>query len=214
MKTLILSAFGRFGSYKANSTELIANRLHSTELSGSTIHSRIFACAIPEDDRGLLLFDLARKTQASGIICLGMASDKKGLCVETVARNAIDSKYCDPHINGTAIDPDMPYDAEVAADLAPWNIDAFGAECERQDVGTVEVSSDPGAFCCNHLLFQLRALQLRRPETAIPIIYLHIPCSEEAVTDLEGHRSAGKITMPIEKVIEGIGILIKNASLA
>jgi len=213
MKTVILSAFGRFGNYPANSTELIAKKLNGTRLSGVKIHSAIFDCVIPQNNRGEVLFSLAKRIGATGVICLGMASDKKGLCVELTTKNAVDSKYCPPEINRTPIRHSLAYEHSLGLDLTAWNIPHFESECEKELIPLL-TSNDPGAFCCNHLMFQLRMLQLEEAQfSRIPFIYIHIPCSQEAVVDRAEHKSLGKSIMPIDQVIKGLDILIRNATL-
>lgn len=218
MKTIILSAFGRFGDYAANSTEIVARQLHGRMIAGFKIHSIVFECNIPSDNRGEMLIDLAEENQASGIVALGMASDKKGLCVESVARNAINNpKYC-PDLTGNPVNSDFHYDQELGLDLAPWNYDLFAKECDRKHVPVEGLSRYAGGFCCNHLMFQIEALQranqnAKKPCRRIPFTFIHIPCSDEAVVDCNAHQKSGKILLPIDVVITGIEVLLEKASL-
>ncbi len=214
MKTIILSAFGRFGDYVANSTELVAHQLHERVVAGLKVHSIVFECNIPFDNRGKILLDLAETNNASGIIALGMASDKNGICVESVARNVINNpKYC-PGLEGKPVDPNFTCGEELELDLSPWNFDLFVQECGRRNVPVEKLSRDAGGFCCNHLMFQVEALQRTR-ETCqrIPFIYIHIPCSIEAIVDSGAHGRSGKAVLSIHKVIEGLQILLEQASL-
>ncbi len=214
MKGILLSAFGQFGSYRANSTELVANRLRGQEIVGFKAHSIVFECIVPENgcDRGQALLDQALGTESSAVICLGMDSEKKGLCLETAARNKIESKYCLAHMNGKPIATDLPYDEKITVDTTQWNVDKCIAECRRQNVPVMNVSAEQGGFCCNHLLFQLGMLQ-RLGSFRIPFIFVHFPCSPEAVENHELHRGSGKVLMSIEEMTKGLGILLSNASL-
>lgn len=214
MRAILLSGFGRFGSYRANLTELVANQLHGQEISGFHVNSIVFECLIPQIgcNRGQALLEYARNTNSCAVVCLGMASEKTGLCLETATHNKIQSKYCSEEMNGTPINPDLGYDANITLETCPWNVGAFISECKRQNVSIMPPSTDAGGFCCNHLMFQLAMLQ-RSGLLRIPFVFLHVPCSPEAVTDQETHRGSGKILMPTEEVVKGIGILLKSASL-
>ena len=141
-----------------------------------------------------------------------MASEKTGLCLETATHNKIQSKYCSEEMNGTPINADLRYGAQITLDTVPWNVATFISECRRQNVSMMPPSTDAGGFCCNHLMFQLAMLQ-RSGHFRIPFVFLHVPCSPEAVTDQETNRASGKILMPIAEVVKGIGILLESASL-
>lgn len=214
MKTIILSAFGRFGDYAANSTEIVAEQLHERMIAGFKVHSIVFECSIPSDDRGRILLDLAETNKASGIIALGMASDKRGLCVESRARNVISNpKYC-PDLEGKPVDPGFACEEELTLDLAPWNIGSFLLECGLQSVPVEKLSQDAGGFCCNHLMFQIEAFQRTREQhQRIPFVFVHIPCSTQAIVDSRAHNRSGKVLLSTHEVIKGLQILLEQSSL-
>lgn len=219
MKRIILTAFDRFGNYSANTTELVAKRLDTAVLSGFLIDSVIFPCEIPKENRGEMLMKRARETRSSGIICLGMSSEKKGLCIETRTRNAIMSeKYCPPEINGKPIDPERPYNHPFLLDLAPWELKKFCSECFEKDIPVSNFSIEPGGWCCNHLMYELRMVQIRdlkeKTLEKVPFIFFHTPCSPEAI---KGHeemfKNSGKATMTLTQIEEGLEVLLANATL-
>ena len=183
-------------------------------IAGFKVHSIVFECSIPSDDRGRILFDLAETKNASGIIALGMASDKRGLCVESVTRNIINNpKYC-PDLEGKPVDSGFAYGEELALDLTPWNIDLFVEECCRKNVPVEKLSQDAGGFCCNHLMFQVEAFQRTRGlHQRIPFVYVHIPCSAQAIVDSRAHSRSGKVLLPTYKVVKGLKILLELSRL-
>lgn len=215
MKTIILSAFKKFGDYTANSTELVAERLDGFQVGDFVIHSILFSAEIPEENRGIALFSTAQKLSAKGIISLGMASEKTGLCIEQVVTNKIhNTKYCHPSINETAIDVNRPYGEQIRMRLRPWNLSLFKSECARKNISIMPDSKDTGGFCCNHLAYQARVAQIGSEAwSEIPFIFIHTPCSPETLLDVQKFYSSGKTTKPVEEISEGIRTLILNAKL-
>ncbi len=154
-------------------------------------------------------------TAAQSAAHWGMASDKKGLCVESVAQNRLfNPKYLSPSLSNTSIYRREPYQERCGMDLDPWNVPAFQEACQRHNIPVMEVSRDAGGFYCNHLMYQMRRAQLRHKLLAkTPFIFLHIPCSSEAVRDPTAFAAAGKIMMRVEDIIVGLRLLLKSAKL-
>ena len=216
MKTIICAAFKRFGAYTANSAELAVRKVANRVVAGYKIRTVFFRTTIPRGNRGKRLFNLARHIGASGIVCPGMASDKTGLCAETTATNIIDNtKYCPAEINGTAIDASRPYGQKVILDLQPWHIWGFCELCRNRKIPVTKPSNDANGFCCNHLMWQLRMAHLNSPrgKADTPFIFLHVPCSPEAVLDPIEFAKAGKTTITINQIVSGLRLLLTYSSL-
>lgn len=215
MKTIILSAFKKFGDYTANSTELAAESLNGFQVGDYVIHSILFNAEIPEENRGITLFSTAQKLNARGIVALGMASEKTGLCIEKTASNKIlNIKYCHPSINGTPVDAHRPYEEQLQINLQPWNLELFKRICAEKNISIMPDSEDAGGFCCNHLAYQARVAQTGSEVLSkIPFIFIHTPCSPETLLDAQTFYSSGKTTMSVEEISEAIKILILNAKL-
>ena len=215
MKTIVLSAFKTFGDYVANPTEIVARHLHKTTAGEFVIHSILFDANIPKRNRGADLFSAAQKLHASGIISLGMASEKTGLCIECVSTNKIHNlKYCPTHLNGTAINRDRPYEESLHMDLQAWNIELFKKSCAEKNIPVMEDSTDAGGFCCNHLAYQSRVAQMNSDAwSRIPFIFIHTPCSPETLSDIQTFYSTGKVAMSTDKIIDGIKLLLSSAAL-
>ncbi|MEI6057515.1 MAG: hypothetical protein WCQ60_00905 [bacterium] len=211
MKTILLTAFGKFGNYPVNSTELVARKLSNSVMSGHRIRSFVFPCEIPHVNRGLtLMWECAQHREIVGIISLGLASDKKGLCIETCAHNLIRSKYCSWIPEGTRVDSLLPYGEELLLDLAPWNLHRF---CQRAQANQipVEFSEEPGGFCCNHLMFQVRSAQIQYGFfSKVPFVYIHTPCSQESVPDMHEFVAQGKTIMSVDTVIQALALLLAD----
>jgi pyrrolidone-carboxylate peptidase len=217
MKNVLLSGFSEYGDYPANSAELVAKSLNGMELQGYQVHSRIFPATIPSTgtNRGLDLFNEADSLGSRAIISLGMSSDKKGLCVETRTANIIfNKKYCSPEQNGRAIYNSCQHGQKHDLDVSKWNINQFQSLCKSAGIFT-EVSVEAGGFCCNHLMFQLFwTARIMRKHREIPWIYIHVPCSPEALPcTLKEFNQSGKITMSTEDMIRGLEILLSVAEI-
>lgn len=213
---ITLAAFGLFGDYIANSSEQVARSLNGARVSGFQINSIVFPCVIPTEDRGQTLLEKARSEKSSGIIALGMGSEQTGFCFESFGQNETNNpKYCPPELNGTRIESALPNHARALLDLEPWQLDTFA--CHAQKIGLpTKISRDPGGFCCNHLIFQTRRRQLLTADALqIPFAFIHIPCSPEAVAEKDKpvFARAGKVTLPISKITQGLALLLKNARL-
>src|ERR1700756_932049 len=105
MKTIIVTAFLPFGRYPANSSEKLARAIKGCWLSGYHVNIEVFPATIPGYSRAESVLERAVALDAHGIISLGMASGKKGLCIEAQTVNRIESaQYCPPELDRTPID--------------------------------------------------------------------------------------------------------------
>ena len=213
MKKIVLSGFGLFGDYLVNSSEKTAIYLAKNPPAGFQILPIIFEANIPQTNRGKELLEHARIFEACAIVSIGMASEKRGLCIEKWAVNLINNpRYCPSAINGTSIDKTVPHSKKIETDLVPWNLDAFLKTTETEGI-TVEHSINAGGFCCNHLAYQVRSAQLQESDS-IPYIFIHVPCCPEAIKNPSDFFHTGKVTMTVNKIARGIELLLTSANLA
>jgi pyrrolidone-carboxylate peptidase len=215
--TVLVSGFSAFGPYPANSSGLVAESLECRELRGYSLRSHIFSATIPKrnEDRGYFLFQRALQINARGIISLGMSSTKRGFAIETLAANRIcDDRYCPKQLKDPRVNRKAAYDSKIPIDLSGWNIGLFRYQCGLEGLD-VETSANAGGFCCNHLIYQLLVAQKKtRRFRLIHWIFIHIPCSPEAVPNPMGDfETSGKITMNVEEVIHGLGLLLDTANI-
>ena len=97
MKSLIvLSAFQKFGDYAANSTEIVSRLLSKTSFKEFTVYPVLLPADIPKEDRGKILFSIAQKINARGIICLGMASEHARRSGRRTSRRSRARPPCSP----------------------------------------------------------------------------------------------------------------------
>ena len=210
MKKIIITAFAPFGPYPVNSTQLVLDILRRGEVF--EIIPVVYEAIIPANNRGKELVDMALAHGASGILSLGMASEKRGVCIEKYVSNVIDSpKYCPPELQKTAIRADRAYGEKVNLDLDPWCIELFSQKCKEEGI-PMEDSTDAGGFCCNHLAYQTR-LALLESGTSLPFLFVHFPCCTEAVPNMDDFMRAGKVAHSPELMSKGIVLLLSGARL-
>jgi pyrrolidone-carboxylate peptidase len=217
-KNIFISSFGLFGSYAANSGEQVMKALRGKrDPSGRFwFYGDTFPATIPAYDRGAHVFDMAREYRASGIIALGMASDKHVPTIERAAHNQNDSHYCTPEANYREVDGNESCLNRVGVDLSPWNTDRFMAESCQAGLPKPGISGDAGGFCCNHLIYQMWLAQHREQSSGrIPWIFLHLPCTPEAVPDALNEEFAlkGKVRTPVEVLVNYLHLLVATAEL-
>lgn len=211
---ILVCGFERFGSYPENSTQLLAESIDGKQIGEFKIFTLIFPPTIPRKDRGAIVFEKARELDALGIICLGMGSEKPGLCIETQAFNRIEnSTYCSPRVNGKPIRKDRPHHEQLQLNTSKWNIAAFRKKAARKGIATA-LSTDPGGYCCNHLMYQMRLAQEYHLNRDTPWIYIHMPCSPECIPKPLGRfKKKGKVFFSIKTLERGLTLLLENASL-
>lgn len=205
-RNVILTGFDLYGDYSHNSSSLVAEALHGTTLDNWNIIGQVYPAEISKHDRGTQLLGFASINEAAGIICLGMSSKAKCLRLEHCGINEINSpEYC-PKLGIRKIRADRPLSEKLLFDHRKWNLAAL-----RAAFPGVEESDNPHGFCGNQLIYQLLAAQqVDEFHSEIPVIYLHLPCSEDKDGSLQ---AAGKVIMPIEKTIEGIRVLLNSSDL-
>lgn len=215
-KILILSAFGQFGTYKANISAEVARRLDRKKVADYRVVSLIFPCDItePSDNRGRALLDLAQERGAVGILSLGMSSASTGFWFETRARNELHQEKYYPNKERVPVDPSRPMDEVLHMDITPWNFETFKREWESVRICPVELSSDEGGFCCEHLAYQVLSEQyLQTPAERLPYTFIHLPCCPEAVENPMAFLRSGKTLLTTETVERGLHELLTVANL-
>jgi pyrrolidone-carboxylate peptidase len=229
---IYVAGFGLFGDYPANTSELVVKDLNKMRMCGKAfLTTDIYPAGIPIGyDRGWAVLEHAIYTKADAVVLLGMASSKKGLCIETHTKNSLGHPiyYPTDKPEGVQIDQKFPLGESFALDLGFWKVDRFRGACTKAGIAT-ELSSDPGAFCCNHLMFQMHRAQMgrrfydrerekneedRKRYSKIPWIFIHVPCCQRAVPRCpEAYAkfiSDGKKIMRTSEIIRGLQILFET----
>lgn len=216
---ILVSGFGLYGAYRANTSQAVALRLDGTRDPSGTFsfRSTIYPADIPppEVNRGEELLALAADLEAVAVIGLGMSSVRHSLTVEMHSRNLVNHpEYCTPEQNFTRVDPMREIGNPGTIDAHPWNLHDFPERSEKAGFPLPIISFEMSSFCCNHLMYQAYWARIRQKRGyEIPFIFLHLPCIPEAVADLEAFTASGKVTMTVDQIIGNIMLLLEHAHL-
>jgi len=215
---VLVTTFGIFGDYRANSSQLTGEKLKQPHDS-IRFHVVELLATIPPDveDRGANILHTAMLIEAKAIVCLGMASEKTTITIETIAYNQVDCpKYCPADQNGKRIDQSRDANDSVMLDVSDWNIDAYDQKRWESDRSLlpIEFYLDAGRFCCNHLMWQLHAFRRLHPGSygQIPLVFMHVPCTPECVSQPEAFRAAGKTMVELGALAHSVLAFIETAA--
>jgi len=184
MKKILITGFQPFGEYTENSSELAAMNIRV--VGPYAVEKIIFPVRIfgEPEDYGKYIIRRAKMVNARAIISLGMASSVYGLRIESQAVNWVDNpKYCLESEQGKVISPFFEKHQQLPVNLDSWDISKIMFGLESSGLAyEEEISQDAGAFCGNALMF--RTLKLMQYEREIPYLFLHLPCTAEAVKNI------------------------------
>lgn len=210
-KIVFLTGFTVFGDYAENPTEKLALALRGKILAAHRIESFIFSpriFKIPEVYAGELLVDLAYDAKAVVIVSFGLASEVKGLRVESYATNwAENEKYCLPDENRRVIDREMKPKAKLHIDLSRWDIGKMFLKFEQAGIPYESIiSRDAGNFCCNALIYRVLTIMKWR-KFFLPFLFIHVPCTKAAITNMPDFDKS-KILVTEEQLLRAVEIIL------
>lgn len=212
MKNILITGFKKFGDYKVNPTEQFL-KTHS-RLGDFYLHSLIFPARTFSENiekSGEEIIQTANNLDAVAIISLGMASDVHGLRIESGAINWSAGKYCEKYEQDLRLNPKKPPWDCLEIDFKPWNLEYMINTFKSHGIKFEEVLSvEPGRFCCNALMY--RTLLAIRPFNKIPYLFLHIPCTAQAI---EGMPNFDKTKDLIDfKTLKEILIIVSTSLIS
>ena len=212
MKTAILTGFEVFGRYAVNPTEVLVRSLQGTVLADHHIHGVVFSNTIHspdvEVDHGRELVEVAVAKNASAIISLGLASLAVGPRVETQCLNWVENdRYCTPYENHKPVSEVFEAKQRLQVPFHMWDLAGFFMKLSMAGI-PYEVSNDAGAYCCNALMFRT-LVAMRIKSLDVPYIFIHVPCTEEAIVGIPDFDRKRKIlfsqellTVVVKKLLE------------
>ena len=166
MKTILITGFKPFGDYKANSSE---QYIRKTSIIG-------------EHDAHTLVFNT---NVFSNHLSSGMSSEVRGLRIEKIAYNWCDGKYCAKSEMRRPLNQNDSAHEQKSNNFEQWDFQSMFDKFKSLNIKFEnQISTFPGNYCCNALMYRtLEAMELNLLK--IPYLFLHIPCSSEAVEGLE-----------------------------
>ncbi len=212
MKTAILTGFHAFGRYAVNPTEILARNLEGKILAGHQIHSLVFSTGVhssaTSSDYGEEIVAKALLVHASVILSLGIASEAKGVRIETKCVNWVENDtYCTVFENRRPVFSDCSPREKKSMPLQAWDL----TELSRKFLAVgipFEISEDAGSYCCNALMVRvLRALE--DFSLHLPFLFAHVSCTEAAIAKIPDFDRKNKVIlcqedlpMIVEKLLE------------
>lgn len=204
MKTAILTGFSTFGNYTVNPTEILTRHLDGKTLAGHLIHSFVLPteviCSQGTINHGRQVVEKAVSMKASAIISLGIASEARGVRVETKCINWLENnRYCTEFENRRPVDYSSRIREEKFVQLDKWNLSRLSEELASLGI-SFEISNNAGTYCCNALMY--RTLQhMQEWSIKIPFIFAHVPCTEESIANIVGFDRKSKILVRQEELV-------------
>lgn len=147
MKVLI-SGFLPFGTHTENSSQIIAEKFKSLQLNGFEFQVVILPvtfCSAFER-----LKDEIHSFKPDVVICMGLASNRKTICLEKVAVNFMHSKGADNE--GVVKNHEVILPKAPAAYFSTLPLEAM---LEIEASFPVKLSLSAGSFVCNETMFRL-----------------------------------------------------------
>lgn len=212
VRLAVVSGFKPFGDYKGNASARIAMKLHDSQIEGIKVVGVVLENTY--DSHEILMQKIRDAKRSCGlagdepvvVVGGGLSSSIHQVSLEAVGYNEINSRYADA--TGALIDdnrpvvPNAPNAYRTNADLV-----AVSMDLARAGVPT-RISTDPGRFTCNSLLFGLQHLIVQEG-LAVLFVYYHTGVQKG---DIEGELPPLKIYHPTAWLEDGVPAMVKTAA--
>ncbi len=199
MPRVLLTGFAPFDGEPVNAAWEAVRSLEGAVLDGHRVVTRCLPTVFAEAPRALT--EALHAVEPAAVIAVGESREHAGIVLERVAINLIDARIAD---NAGAQPVDVPVVADgPAAYFGTLPIRPMLAALRAAGL-PAEVSHSAGTYVCNQVFYTLcHALRARPP---LPAGFVHVP-----LLDTQAHRHANAPSMPLDDVVEALGILVRCA---
>jgi pyroglutamyl-peptidase len=168
MKVLI-SGFLPFGPHTENSSQIIAEKFKTHEIDGFDIRVVILPVAFSSAFERLK--EVMDSFQPDAVICMGLASNRKTICLEKVAVNFM-------HSNGADNDGVVKKHEVILSDGPSAYFSTLPLEAMLAVEGSypVKMSMSAGSFVCNETMYRL--LDYLK-DSQVQSGFIHLPSLKE-----------------------------------
>lgn len=212
-ENLVIVGFQADGTFRADTSELIAARLHHQRIGAYSVESIVWPAIMPreDDDRGYRVLKQASEHCAHPIICIGMDPSSRGFKVENQTVNRITSTAATPGSQEKPISWEYGQGERLSLDLRRWNLTAFQCECAKPPIELpVTQSNDPGGSYFNHFMWQMEAAYTAHfvRFCSMSWICMQLPCCPETLTS-DQENQLDKTVVPLERLEAGVRKIIE-----
>jgi pyroglutamyl-peptidase len=145
---ILISGFLPFGSHTENSSQIIAEKFKTHQIDGFDI--RVVILPVTFGSAFERLKDEIDSFGPDAVICMGLASNRKTICLEKVAVNFM-------HSNGPDNDGVVKKHEKILSDgpSAYFSTLPLEAMLEVEGAFPLKMSMSAGSFVCNETMFRL-----------------------------------------------------------
>jgi len=210
VKLAVVSGYEPFGDYKGNPSARIATRLDNGLIEGIRVKGVVLPNVYDSHERLMDSVEKGRrenrlsKEELIVVVSGGLSSSIKGVSLEAVGYNEIDSKYADA--NGILVNDKRPV-VPGAVGAYRTNADLVAVLLDLGKAGVpAKMSGDPGRFTCNSMAFGMWHLIAESKERILFAFYhtgLH-------TGDIQGELPPSKIFHPPEWLEKGVPVMVRT----
>ncbi|MFH1520456.1 MAG: hypothetical protein ABID61_02315 [Candidatus Micrarchaeota archaeon] len=211
VKLAVVAGYEPFGDYKGNASARIAKKLDGVQVEGIRVVGAVLRNTY--DSHEILMGLVVKKRRELSlsveepivVVAGGLSSSIHKVSLEAVGFNEINAAYA--NADGVFVQDNRPVVVgapgayRTNADLVAVSLDLAGA-----NVPSI-MSTDPGRFTCNSLLFGMQHLIASELGARILLIYYHTGVH---VGDISGELPPSKIFHDPRWLDDGVPIMVKT----
>jgi pyroglutamyl-peptidase len=167
MKKILVTGFNAFGPVRINPSELIVRSLAEKAWSDVAVVTELLPTEYVRSTRQMKL--LLRRERPDAVLCLGVATGRRDICLERIALNLDDEPLADNagvvRLDHKIVQAGPPL---YRSTLPLWHL--LNA-LQRRRIRS-RISNHAGTYLCNHIFFVVRHETRRK---AIPAGFIHLP---------------------------------------
>ena len=192
MERILITGFEPFGKASLNPSAEIVKRI-----SGENIVTAILPVAY--NSSAVALLTLIEKHSPDVVIMLGQAEGRTQITPERIAINLDDARI--PDNEGVLrVNQEITEGGPVAYRSTLPVVEIVDA-LRAADIPAA-ISLSAGAFLCNHIFY---VAQSKYKGTSVRSGFIHVPLMDE-----QSEEFPGLPTMPLDQMVEAVGIILKS----
>jgi len=174
---ILVTAFPPFSDLETNVSESVLERLERDGIDGLDVVTRMLS--VDEAGSNAVATEIRDGIEVDGILHLGLAQRRTGICLERLARNSY-----------SMTEPDNSGRLEETGSIVACGPDALETTAsihvldeEFEHDADVQWSKDPGGYVCNETIYRTLYELQASTGPALPAIFVHLPPESEILLD-------------------------------